>query len=107
MLREHWPQVPRIALTATADGPTREEIAQRLLLEPRRFVASFDRPNIRYRIVEKHEPREQLIRFIRDEHAGEAGIVYCLARNTVEEVAATLAAAGINAAPYHAGMSPE
>ncbi len=107
VLRERWPQVPRIALTATADGPTRTEIVQRLLHEPQCFVASFDRPNIRYRIVEKHEPREQLIRFIRDEHAGASGIVYCLARNTVEEVAVTLAAAGINALPYHAGLGPE
>jgi ATP-dependent DNA helicase RecQ len=90
VLRERYPQVPRIALTATADAPTRREIVERLLVEPRVFVASFDRPNIRYRIVEKREPREQLLRFIRDEHAGESGIVYCLARNTVEEVAAYL-----------------
>lgn len=104
ILRERWPQVPRIALTATADVPTRREIAERLLVEPRLFVASFDRPNIRYRIVEKREPREQLLRFIRDEHPGEAGIVYCLARNTVEEVAQFLAAHGIDALPYHAGL---
>jgi ATP-dependent DNA helicase RecQ len=103
-LRERWPQVPRVALTATADVPTRREIEQRLLVAPREFVASFDRPNIRYRIVAKHEPREQLLRFIRDEHAGDAGIVYCLARNTVEEVAAFLDGHGIAAAPYHAGM---
>ncbi|MEG1832641.1 MAG: DNA helicase RecQ [Burkholderiaceae bacterium] len=105
VLRERFPDVPRIALTATADGPTRREIAERLLLEPHEFVASFDRPNIRYRIVEKREPREQLLRFITHEHSGEAGVVYCLARNTVEEVAAFLAAHGINALPYHAGMS--
>ena len=104
VLRERWPQVPRLALTATADEPTRSEIVARLLLDPRVFVASFDRPNIRYRVVEKREPREQLLRFIRDEHAGEAGIVYCLARNSVEEVAAFLAGHGIAAAPYHAGM---
>src|SRR5512141_2096434 len=104
LLRERFPGVPRIALTATADVPTRTEIAERLLVEPRVFVASFDRPNIRYRVVEKREPREQLLRFVRDEHAGEAGIVYCLARNTVEEVAAFLVGHGINAAPYHAGM---
>jgi ATP-dependent DNA helicase RecQ len=103
-LRERWPQVPRIALTATADTPTRREIADRLLVDARVFVASFDRPNIRYRIVEKREPREQLLRFIRDEHPGEAGIVYCLARNTVEEVAAFLSDHGIEALPYHAGM---
>lgn len=107
VLRERWPAVPRIALTATADVPTREEIAERLLLAPERFVASFDRPNIRYRIVEKREGREQLMRFIRDEHAGDAGIVYCLARNTVEEVAATLAASGIAALPYHAGLGAD
>ncbi|MGE5338746.1 MAG: DNA helicase RecQ, partial [Gemmatimonadota bacterium] len=104
ILRERWPQVPRVALTATADVPTRREIVDRLLIDAREFVASFDRPNIRYRIVEKREPREQLLRFIRDEHAGDAGIVYCLARNTVEEVAAFLNTHGIDAAPYHAGM---
>jgi len=107
LLRERWPQVPRIALTATADAPTRREIVDRLLTEARVFVASFDRPNIRYRIVEKREPREQLLRFIQDEHPGDAGIVYCLARNTVDEVAAFLAGHGIAAAPYHAGMPAE
>jgi ATP-dependent DNA helicase RecQ len=104
VLRERYPAVPRIALTATADAPTRREIVERLLVEPRVFVASFDRPNIRYRIVEKREPREQLLRFIRDEHPGEAGIVYCLARNTVDEVAHFLAGHGIDALPYHSGM---
>jgi ATP-dependent DNA helicase RecQ len=103
-LRERFPSVPRIALTATADVPTRAEIAERLLVEPRVFVASFDRPNIRYRVVEKREPREQLLRFVRDEHPGETGIVYCLARNTVDEVAAFLQGHGIAALPYHAGM---
>jgi ATP-dependent DNA helicase RecQ len=106
VLRERFPAVPRIALTATADAPTRAEIVERLLLEPRVFVASFDRPNIRYRIVEKREPREQLLHFIRDEHPGDAGIVYCLARNTVEEVAQFLCAHGVNALPYHAGLEP-
>jgi ATP-dependent DNA helicase RecQ len=106
MLRERFPSVPRIALTATADAPTREEIVERLLVEPKVFVASFDRPNIRYRIVEKREPREQLLRFIRDEHPGEAGIVYCLARNSVEEVAQFLVQHGVDALPYHAGMEP-
>ncbi len=104
VLRERFAAVPRIALTATADAPTRQEIVERLLVAPRVFVASFDRPNIRYRIVEKREPREQLLRFIRDEHPDEAGIVYCLARNTVDEVAQFLAGHGIDALPYHAGM---
>jgi ATP-dependent DNA helicase RecQ len=106
VLRERYPAVPRIALTATADAPTRAEIAERLLVAPRIFVASFDRPNIRYRVAEKREPREQLLRFIRDEHAGECGIVYCLSRNSVEEVAAFLVAHGVPALPYHAGMEP-
>ena len=105
ILRERFASIPRIALTATADVPTREEIAQRLLLEPRMFVASFDRPNIRYRIIEKREARDQLLRFIRDEHAGDAGIVYCLARNTVDEVSAFLCSNGISALPYHAGWT--
>ena len=104
LLRERFPAVPRIALTATADVPTRTEIAERLLVDPTVFVASFDRPNIRYRVVEKREPREQLLRFVRDEHFGEAGIVYCLARNTVDEVAAFLRGHGVQALPYHAGM---
>jgi ATP-dependent DNA helicase RecQ len=104
VLRERWPQVPRIALTATADHPTRLEVAERLLADPRVFVASFDRPNIRYRVVEKRDARDQLLRFIRTEHAGDAGIVYCLARNTVEEVAALLQGHGIDALPYHAGL---
>jgi ATP-dependent DNA helicase RecQ len=104
MLRERFAQVPRIALTATADVPTRREIEDKLLANARVFVASFDRPNIRYRIVEKREPREQLLRFIRDEHPDEAGIVYCLARNTVDAVAAFLNDNGIEALPYHAGM---
>jgi len=107
LLRERWPRVPRVALTATADVPTRQEIVGRLLVEAQVFVASFDRPNIRYRIVEKREPREQLLRFITEEHPGEAGIVYCLARNTVEEVAAFLVAHGVAAAPYHAGMAAQ
>jgi len=106
VLRDRFAGVPRIALTATADVPTRREIAERLLVEPRVFVASFDRPNIRYRVVEKHEPREQLLRFIRDEHPGEAGIAYCLARRTVDEVARFLADHGVHALRYHAGMEP-
>jgi ATP-dependent DNA helicase RecQ len=104
ILRDRFDTVPRLALTATADVPTRDEIAERLLMNPRVFVASFDRPNIRYRIIEKREPREQLLRFIREEHAADAGIVYCLARSTVDEVAALLCDSGVPALPYHAGM---
>ena len=104
LLRERWPEVPRVALTATADGPTRREIADRLLRDGRAFVASFDRPNIRYRVVEKRDGRAQLLQFIRGEHAGDCGVVYGLSRNTVEEVAAMLAGHGIRALPYHAGL---
>ncbi|MFT4100042.1 MAG: DNA helicase RecQ [Burkholderiaceae bacterium] len=105
VLHERFPLVPRIALTATADPQTRGEIIRRLALdEARVFVSSFDRPNIRYAIVDKTEPRAQLLRFIRDEHPGQAGIVYCLSRRKVEETAAWLAEQGIDALPYHAGM---
>jgi ATP-dependent DNA helicase RecQ len=105
VLHERFPEVPRIALTATADPQTRDEIVRRLALEEARvFVSSFDRPNIRYTIVDKREPRDQLLRFIREEHPGEAGIVYCLSRKKVDETAARLAAEGMRALPYHAGM---
>jgi ATP-dependent DNA helicase RecQ len=105
VLHEHWPSVPRIALTATADTQTRAEIVDRLgLLDARVFVASFDRPNIRYRIVEKANARKQLLDFIRGEHPDEAGIIYCLTRATVEETAAFLDSEGMTALPYHAGM---
>ena len=105
LLHERFPGVPRIALTATADRVTREEIVARLgLAGARLFVSSFDRPNIRYRIVEKANARAQLLAFLRAEHAGEAGIVYCLSRKKVEETAAWLAAEGVVALPYHAGM---
>jgi ATP-dependent DNA helicase RecQ len=97
--------VPRLALTATADTHTRADIIERLALEDARvFVASFDRPNIRYTIVEKDEPKQQLLRFIRDEHEGEAGVVYCQSRKKVEDTAGWLAAEGLNALPYHAGL---
>ena len=100
-----FPGIPRIALTATADPHTRAEILARLGLEGARlFVSSFDRPNIRYTIVDKAEPRSQLLRFLREEHPGEAGIVYCLTRRKVDEVAAWLADEGVAALPYHAGM---
>jgi ATP-dependent DNA helicase RecQ len=105
VLHERWPSVPRIALTATADMTTRAEIVKRLALTSARvFVSSFDRPNIRYRIVEKTNGRKQLLDFIRTEHAGEAGIVYCLSRAKVEETAAFLVSEDIAALPYHAGM---
>ena len=105
VLHERYPGVPRIALTATADPQTRAEIIARLALgEARVFVSSFDRPNIRYTIVDKIDPRAQLLGFIREEHGGDAGIVYCLTRRKVEETAAWLVAHGINALPYHAGM---
>jgi ATP-dependent DNA helicase RecQ len=105
VLHERFPGVPRIALTATADPQTRTEIIRRLALgEAKVFISSFDRPNIRYTIVDKHEPREQLLRFIREEHAGDAGIVYCLSRRKVDETAAWLASHGLRALPYHAGM---
>ena len=107
MLHERWPGVPRIALTATATAQTRAEIVQRLRLgEARQFVASFDRPNIRYRIAPKDQPLQQLLRLIREEHPGDAGIVYCLSRASVERTAEALVAAGIEALPYHAGLDP-
>ena len=108
ILAERFPGVPRIALTATADARGREEIAERLALDDaRRFVSSFDRPNIRYRIADKDGPRQQLLTFIRDEHKAEAGIVYCLSRRKVDETAAFLVEQGVFALPYHAGMATE
>ncbi len=105
VLHERFPNVPRIALTATADQQTRDEIVKRLQLDnARQFVSSFDRPNIRYQIVEKTNGRKQLIDFIESEHAGDAGIVYCLSRKKVEEIAEFLNESGITALPYHAGM---
>jgi len=105
LLHERFPGVPRIALTATADRVTREEIVQRLgLARARLFVSSFDRPNIRYRIVEKANARAQLLAFLRAEHTDEAGIVYCLSRRKAEETAAWLVGQGVPALPYHAGM---
>jgi ATP-dependent DNA helicase RecQ len=104
LLHERWPHVPRIALTATADAPTRAEIVERLQLEDaRHFVSSFDRPNIRYRVVQKDNTRRQLLDFLAS-HRGEAGIVYCLSRRKVEETALLLQQQGIAALPYHAGM---
>jgi ATP-dependent DNA helicase RecQ len=104
-LHERWPAVPRIALTATATPATHAEIATRLNLdEARHFVAGFDRPNIQYRIAPKNEPRRQLLELLRTEHAGDAGIVYCLSRASVEKIAAFLSENGITALPYHAGL---
>jgi ATP-dependent DNA helicase RecQ len=108
VLHERFPGVPRIALTATADPQTRSEIVARLALDGARvFLSSFDRPNIRYTIVDKAEPRAQLLAFVRDEHPGEAGIVYCLSRRKVDETAGWLAGHGIAALPYHAGMDAQ
>ncbi len=105
VLHEQFPEVPRIALTATADELTRAEIITRLQLETARvFVSSFDRPNIRYAIAEKHNARDQLLEFIRANHAGEAGIVYCLSRKKVDETAEWLSAQGVPALAYHAGL---
>jgi ATP-dependent DNA helicase RecQ len=105
VLHQRFPGVPRIALTATADALTREDIVERLQLEDARaFVSSFDRPNIRYTIVEKKEATAQLLRFIATEHAGDAGIVYCQSRKRVEEIAETLCQEGMDALPYHAGL---
>ena len=104
-LHERWPSVPRIALTATATEATRAEITSRLKLgAARQFVASFDRPNICYRIVPKNEPRRQLLGLLRAEHPGEAGIVYCLTRSSAEKTAGFLTQNGIEALPYHAGL---
>ncbi|HEY0188191.1 MAG TPA: DNA helicase RecQ [Cellulomonas sp.] len=108
VLHERWPGVPRIALTATATAATRDEIVQRLELDAaRRYVASFDRPNIQYRIVAKASPRTQLLDLLRTEHAGDSGIVYCLSRSSVEQTAELLSAQGIPALPYHAGLDRE
>ncbi len=105
LLHERWPSIPRIALTATATAETATEIVQRLDLgQARRFVASFDRPNIQYRIEPKNQPVQQLLQLIRTEHPGDAGIVYCLSRASVEKTAIALAEHGIPALPYHAGL---
>ncbi|MFI1003991.1 DNA helicase RecQ [Streptomyces galbus] len=105
LLGERWPDVPRIALTATATHATHQEITQRLNMPAaRHFVASFDRPNIQYRIVPKADPKKQLLSFLREEHPGDAGIVYCLSRNSVDKTAEFLSSNGIEAVPYHAGL---
>jgi len=105
LLHERYPDVPRLALTATADDQTRADMVERLQLQDAQvFISSFDRPNIRYTLVEKDNPRQQLLRFIRAEHEGDAGIVYCQSRKKVEDTAAWLSEQGIPALPYHAGL---
>jgi ATP-dependent DNA helicase RecQ len=107
ILHERWPDVPRIALTATADPPTQREIAERLnLTDARRFVSSFDRPNIRYTVVQKDNSKRQLRDFLQT-HRGEAGIVYCLSRKRVDQTAEFLVEQGFNALPYHAGLDAQ
>jgi ATP-dependent DNA helicase RecQ len=104
-LHERWPAVPRIALTATATRETHAEITSRLnLADARHFVSSFDRPNIQYRIVPKNDPRRQLLDLLRTEHAGDAGIIYCLSRASVDKTVTFLTEHGIGALPYHAGL---
>jgi ATP-dependent DNA helicase RecQ len=107
-LSQKFPAVPRLALTATADTPTRRDIVERLgLKDGKIYVAGFDRPNIAYAIVEKENPRAQLLAFIRQNHKGDSGIVYCLSRKKVEETAAWLSEQGFNALPYHAGLNAD
>jgi len=108
LLHELFPDIPRIALTATADARTRQEIITRLQLdEAEQFIAGFDRPNIRYRIGLKQNGKQQLLRFLKDEHPHDAGIVYCLSRKKTEEIATWLSDQGFDALPYHAGMDAE
>ncbi len=108
LLQTRYSDVPRIALTATADDNTRAEIIERLgLQDAQHFISGFDRPNIQYRITQKQNPRQQLLRFLRTEHAGDAGIVYCLSRRKVEETAAWLQDQGFAALPYHAGLAAD
>jgi len=108
LLADRFPKIPRVALTATADAATRKEILTRLKLESARvFISSFDRPNIRYRIAERDNARKQLLQFIREEHAGHSGIVYCFTRKSVDETAEFLKDAGVNALPYHADKEHE
>ncbi|MDX1491471.1 MAG: DNA helicase RecQ [Pseudohongiellaceae bacterium] len=108
LLEQYFPEVPRIALTATADEITRKEIAERLgLVESPHFVSGFDRPNIQYRITQKQNARQQLLRFLRREHENDAGIVYCMSRKKVDDTAKWLESQGFDAVPYHAGLSAE
>ncbi|KMW56410.1 ATP-dependent DNA helicase RecQ [Candidatus Rhodobacter oscarellae] len=108
LLAERFPEVPRIALTATADAPTRKDIVERLgLTQGRTFVSGFDRPNIHYKITLRQSPQQQVWKFIQDKHPTDSGIIYCLSRAKVEEMAAWLREKGVDARPYHAGLPPE
>ncbi len=108
VLHERFPSVPRIALTATADGPTRREIIEKLKLQnPKTFLTSFDRPNIRYQVTLKHNGRKQLLDFLKTEHKNDSGIVYCLSRKKTEAIAEFLTGNGFKAFPYHAGLNTE
>jgi ATP-dependent DNA helicase RecQ len=108
VLHTRWPEVPRIALTATADPPTRREIAAKLgLADARAFLGGFDRPNICYQVMPKSNARAQLSRFLRDRHKGDSGIVYCLTRKRAEETAAQLVREDLSALPYHAGLTAD
>ena len=108
LLHQRYPDIPRIALTATADERTRNEILHRLdLLEGKQFISDFDRPNIQYRITRKDKSRQQLLQFLQSEHEGDSGIVYCLSRNKTETIANWLCEHGLTALPYHAGLSSE
>ena len=108
LLADRFPQVPRIALTATADAPTRKDIVERLALKSgRTFVSGFDRPNIHYSIALRNSPRKQVWKFIQEKHPNDAGIIYCISRKKVEEMAAWLCEQGVDARPYHAGLSSE
>jgi ATP-dependent DNA helicase RecQ len=108
VLRERYPTVPRVALTATADAPTRAEIIERLSLESaKQFVSSFDRPNIRYRVLQKDRIKDQLENFLESEHSNDSGIIYCLSRRSVDETAQWLKERGWDAMPYHAGLSSQ
>jgi ATP-dependent DNA helicase RecQ len=107
-LAEQFPAVPRLALTATADHPTRKDILERLhLTDGRTFIAGFDRPNIHYSIVLKESPQKQILQFIQQSHPGDSGIIYCLSRKMVDETAAWLCSERLKALPYHAGMAAE
>ncbi len=108
LLGARYPNIPRIALTATADGPTRKDIVERLgLRNGKSFIAGFDRPNIHYTVLAKEKPRQQILRFLQERQKGKSGIIYCLSRQSVEETATWLAFEGYNAMPYHAGLPSE